>query len=236
MGARERASAAAVIAVVKTGETRAKALRKKNEEFFANFMRARSPNTYSYTSIVALIVGKNRAAGGVGFLADLTRTEEHAVKATRARRKIKSLYSLDIVPSFPKRWNAASTVHGSFSSIVRRQGQVQVAVVSFQQRLKVSNPCVDILFRAEQVLYSVSLCRGRNQLHQANGPFAGNRGCIPTGLRLDDRTDQSRIDAVAFRGFLHQGFGAVAIKTHRFVLAPQKSLFRGKVDGCCSLL
>jgi len=43
----------------------------KNEKFSAiDFMPAASPNTFNI--YIALIVGKNRAASGVGFLADGT--------------------------------------------------------------------------------------------------------------------------------------------------------------------
>src|SRR5215471_19211096 len=128
-------------------------------QFFQRTSCQPNPQTVATAAtILSLIVRKYCAAVGVGFLADGASAKKPTFKATRARTVKRILNSLDVVPSFPIRRNAASTIHGTFSSIVRRQGQFQVAVVSFQQRLEISNPCVDVLFRAEQVLYSEPLC------------------------------------------------------------------------------
>src|SRR5262249_23575220 len=91
------------------------------------------------------VVRENDAAGSVAGLADGARIDERAVQTPRARPKICTLHPLHVIPCFPEPRNTMSPVDGSLASIVRRQGQFQIAIVPFKQRLQISNTGVDIL-------------------------------------------------------------------------------------------
>ncbi len=50
---------------------------------------------------------------------------------SRPRSEVGILYSLHIVPRLTIRGDAVNPVNGTLTRIVRRQGQVEVAIVSF---------------------------------------------------------------------------------------------------------
>ena len=62
---------------------------------------------------------------------DRVSIDECIGKAALTRPEIGVLYFLYIVPRLSECGDAMSPVNGPLSSIVRRQGQIQVAIVSF---------------------------------------------------------------------------------------------------------
>ena len=80
------------------------------------------------------------------------------------------------------------SVHGTLPCIVRRQGQIQVAIVALEQRLQVANPGIHILFRVERVVHSKAQRRSGNQLHQAHRALTRPGRRIPVRFRFDHGT------------------------------------------------
>ena len=62
---------------------------------------------------------------------DRVRIDVSVCKTPRARPEIGVLYSLHIVPRLSIRGDAVNPVNSTLTRIVRRQGQVEVAIVSF---------------------------------------------------------------------------------------------------------
>src|SRR5579859_2442741 len=84
---------------------------------------------------LSLIVLEDDAAVGVDFSVDCAWIRKRALKTTRSWLEICILYLLHVVPSLSERRDAVSPINSPLSRIVRRQGQFQVAIVSFQQPL-----------------------------------------------------------------------------------------------------
>jgi len=62
---------------------------------------------------------------------DCVRIDVGVSKASRARPEVGILYFLHIVPRLSIRGDTVNTVHSTLTRIVRCQGQVEVAIVSF---------------------------------------------------------------------------------------------------------
>ena len=62
---------------------------------------------------------------------DRVRIDVSVSKTSRARPEVGVLYFLYIVPRLSIRGDAVNSVHSTLTRIVRRQGQVEVAIVSF---------------------------------------------------------------------------------------------------------
>lgn len=163
---------------------------------------------------------------------DRVSIDKRICKSPRARPEIGILYFLHVVPRFAERRNPLCLVNRPFTRIVRRQSQIQVAIVALQQHLQMSNPGVDILFRVKQVVRSVSLRRRRDQLHQSAGAFVRIRPRVPVRFRFDHRANQCRVHAMPFRSFSYEFFCSVSVNAHGRVVASRKRRFARQVDGC----
>ena len=75
--------------------------------------------------------------------------DEGIRKTSRTRPEIGILYSLYVIPRFSIRRYSVSPVNGPLSRIVRRQGQIEVAIIAFQQPLQMFNPGINVLLRVE---------------------------------------------------------------------------------------
>src|SRR5580693_1955152 len=101
---------------------------------------SRSPSDYPAARRLVRVPGESivledDASGRIDFSMDGARIRKRAVKTTRSRPEIRILYLLHIVPSLSERGDAVSPINSSLTRIVRRQGQFQIAIVSFQQSL-----------------------------------------------------------------------------------------------------
>src|SRR2546425_1665445 len=181
---------------------------------------------------LSLFVAEYDAAVRRNVSVDRVSIDKRICKSPRARPEIGILYFLYVIPRFAKRRNALCLVNSPFTRIVRRQRQIQVAIVALQQHLQMSNPGVDILLRVEQVVRSVSLCRRGNQLHQSAGAFARIRPRVPVRFRFDHRANQCRVHAMPFRSFSYEFFCSVPVNAHGRTVASRKRRFARQVDSC----
>src|SRR5712664_4791804 len=78
-----------------------------------------------------LFVGEYNAAVRCDVSVDRVCVDECVRQTPRTRPEIRILHSLYIVPRFSVGRDAVSPVNSTLSCIVRRQGQIQVAIVSF---------------------------------------------------------------------------------------------------------
>src|SRR5438876_9672043 len=89
---------------------------------------------FPYTTLfrsLFLFVGEYDAAVRCDVFVDRVRIDVGVGKTTRARPEVSVLYFLHIAPRLSVRGDAVNPVHSTLTRIVRRQGQVEVAVVSF---------------------------------------------------------------------------------------------------------
>ena len=61
------------------------------------------------------------------------------------------------------------------SRIVGREGQIEITIISFQQRLQICNTGLDVLLRRVKIARAKTLRGGRHQLHQSDRALARNR-------------------------------------------------------------
>src|SRR5438105_1759842 len=80
---------------------------------------------------LSLFVGEYDVPVRCDVSVDRVRIDVGVRKTTRARPEVGVLYFLHIVPRLSVRGDAVNSVHSTLTRIVRRQGQVEVAVVSF---------------------------------------------------------------------------------------------------------
>ena len=76
---------------------------------------------------------------------DGVRVDERVRHAAGARPEVGVLNLLHVIPSFAEGWNSVGAVDCAFSRVIRRQCQIEVAIVAFQKRPQIFNTGVDIL-------------------------------------------------------------------------------------------
>src|SRR5579863_6937015 len=112
-----------------------------------------------------LFVGEDNSPVRIHFFVDGIGAHESIFLASGTRTEVGVLYLLHIVSRLAIGRNPMSPVDGSLASIVRRQGQVQVAIVPFQQSPKIPHPRVHVLLGVKGVVHPEANRRRRNQLH-----------------------------------------------------------------------
>src|SRR5258708_8988393 len=154
-------------ATMKSGETRANVLCKK----FWPSMRALGPSacgakppdlilaeTFAarVNSIVceALVVRENRSAVRIRVFVNRSRINPQAIDAPRSWPEIAILHFLHGVARLPECGQSVRAIHGPFSSIVRRHRHIQIAIVSLQPPLQISNRPVPTPSPAQAILHT----------------------------------------------------------------------------------
>src|SRR5208282_3984816 len=112
----------------KPSETRAKVPRKV---FAPQFIRSFDSPVKSYS--LTLFIREDDSAARIDLAMDWACARISAVEPPGAGTEVRILHPLNVIPSFAIGWHTMSPVHRSLSSIVRRQGQVEVAIVALQQ-------------------------------------------------------------------------------------------------------
>jgi hypothetical protein len=84
--------------------------------------------------------------------------------------------------------------HGTFTSVVRRDGLAYITVETLEQpgKMKCANP--EVLLRIEQVAWPVRPCGCRHQLHQAFGALGRKSARVVRRLDGDHRMHQASVD------------------------------------------
>ena len=91
--------------------------------------------------------------------------------------------------------DAGLTPPRSRPGFIRREQEPQVAELANEIR-EVLDTAADVLGRVERVRDTVA-CRGlRHKLHQAVSTLGRTCTWIPTGLHIDDRLDEPRVNTV----------------------------------------
>ena len=76
-------------------------------------------------------IREDDAAARIDFLVDCVWVVPCTRKTSRARPEVSILYLLHVIPRFAKRRDPVCLGYSPLTRIVRRQGQIQVAIVSF---------------------------------------------------------------------------------------------------------
>src|SRR5204862_79365 len=134
------------------------------------------------TGYPILFVGEYDAAARSDVFVDRVWVDESIGKTSRTRPEIGILYSLYVIPRFSIRRYSVSPVNGPLSRIVRRQSQIEGAIIAFLQPLHILKPGISVWLRPAYVASPTSLCRSKSRLHQS-------ASCL-TGIRL--RTDRRK--------------------------------------------
>src|SRR3989442_9978401 len=81
----------------------------------------------------------------------------------------------DVILSFRNRRYASQPLHQVLACIVCSQRELDVALELVQKELQIANASFDILPGIEEVPNAVPAAGFRDELHEAEGPFRGDR-------------------------------------------------------------